>query len=201
MPPFLGNELLRGDLVTLARPTPDEIASIAGWSHDVEYYRLMRRGLIYPGETTDDYAGWFDEMIKAETGFPFAVRRSDDSALVGFLALREIFWQARHCSLVIGLDPTLRGRGYGTDAVRVSLKYAFLEMNLNRVGLDVMAYNDGAIRAYTKAGFTPEGRRRAVVYRDGVYYDILLMGILRSEWEARYEQPPISYPAGDAAPE
>jgi RimJ/RimL family protein N-acetyltransferase len=199
MPPFLGNELLRGEQVYLARPTPEAVAVIAGWSHDVEYYRLLRRGLVYPGDTVTEYQQWFADMVKEQSGFPFAIHRSDGT-VIGFLALWEIFWQARHCSLVIGLDPALRGRGYGTDAVRVALKYAFLELNLNRVGLDVMSYNDAGIRAYTKVGFTHEGIRRAVVYRDGVYYDIQLMGMLRSEWEALYNQPPISYPAGGAAP-
>lgn len=200
MPPFLGNDLLRGDQVALARPTKDEIGIIAGWSQDVEYYRLLRRGLVYPGETAADYEGWFESMTREQSGFAFAIRRSDDGSIVGWLALREILWQARHCSLVIGIDPALRGRGYGSDALRVALKYAFLEMNLNRVGLDVMTYNEAGIRAYTKVGFRHEGTLRAVVYRDGVYYDIHVMGILRSEWEAHYNQPPISYPAGDAAP-
>jgi RimJ/RimL family protein N-acetyltransferase len=199
MPPFLGNELLRGEQVTLVRPTPESIATIASWSNDLEYYRLLRRGLVYPG-TASDYQEWFAGMIKEESGFPFGIHRNDDDTLVGFLSLREIFWQARRCALVIGLDPAQRGHGYGTDAVRVGLKYAFLEMNLNRVELEVMSYNDAGIRVYTKVGFTPEGRRRAVVYRDGIYYDIILMGMLRSEWETLYDQPPVSYPAGGAAP-
>ncbi|MFN8449596.1 MAG: GNAT family protein [Anaerolineae bacterium] len=200
MPPFLGNDLLRGEQVTLARPTKDEIATVATWSENIEYYRLLRRGLVYPGDNPAEYEGWFESMVKEQTGFPFAVRRSDDGSLVGWLLLREIFWQARHCTLVIGIDPALRGRGYGTDALRVALRYAFLELNLNRVGLDVMSYNAAGIRAYTKVGFTHEGTQRSVVFRDGVYYDIHMMGILRSEWETLYNQPPISYPAGGAAP-
>ena len=199
MPPFLGNDLLRGEQVYLARPTKDDIAIIAGWSQDVEYYRLLRRGLVYPGETAADYESWFDGMVKEESGFPFAIRRSDDGSIVGWLALREIFWQPRLCTLVIGIDPALRGRGCGTDALRVALRYAFLELNLNRVGLDVTSYNEGGIRAYTKVGFTHEGTLRAAVYRDGVYYDSLMMSMLRSEWEARYNLPPLNDRAAGAA--
>ena len=121
--------------------------------------------------------------------------------MIGWLVLREILWQARHCSFAIGLDPALRGHGYGTDATRLALRYAFLELNLNRVGLDVTTYNEAGIRAYSKVGFIHEGRLRALVYRDGVYYDALVMSMLRSDWEKLYNQPAISYPAGDAAPE
>ena len=210
MPPFLGNELLRGELVYLARPQKDELRVIAGWSNDMEYSRSLRRGLVYP-DTGEDYDEWWSDLFKHESGYPFAIhrfadqrsddQRSDDSTLIGFVLLTDIFWQARRCSVIIGIDPSQRGRGYGTDALRVALKYAFLEMNLFRVGLEVMMYNEAGLRAYTKVGFVPEGRLRALVYRDGVYYDVQPMSILRPEWEARYNQPPVSYPAADAAPE
>ncbi len=200
MPPFLGNDLLRGDLVSLARPQKDELSVIAGWSNDMDYSRSLRRGLVYPN-TGEDYDEWWTDLAKHETGYPFAIHRSDDSSLIGFLVLTDIFWQARRCSVIIGIDPTQRGRGYGTDALRVALKYAFLEMNLIRVGLEVMLYNDAGLRAYTKVGFVPEGRLRAMVYRDGVFYDVQPMSILRPEWERLYNQPPVSYPTGGAAPE
>jgi RimJ/RimL family protein N-acetyltransferase len=53
---------------------------------------------------------------------------------------------------------------------------------LNRVGLDVIEYNPGGIRAYEKAGFKHEGSQRSAVYRDGKFFDLINMGILRSEW-------------------
>jgi RimJ/RimL family protein N-acetyltransferase len=125
---------------------------------------------------------------------PFAVRTLVEDRLVGLLVIKDIMWQARHCSFFIGIgDPTERGRGYGSDAVRVLLRYAFLEMNLNRVGLEVMAYNAEAIHAYEAAGFQQDGRLRAFVYRDGVYYDVLTMSILRAEWEHLYDYPPVKY--------
>lgn len=202
MVPFLGNELLRGDLVCLARPIKEDGVAIARWSNDVEYSRLLRRGLIYP-DAIEGFEEWLSSMIKEQSAYPFSIRRIEDQVLVGFLMLHEIAWQARHCTFFIGLDPALRGQGYGSDALKVMLKYAFMEMNLNRVGLDVMSYNEAAIHTYSKVGFQHEGRVRAVVFRDGVYYDMLHMGILRSEWEAIYHQPAISYPdsRASAAPE
>lgn len=197
MPPFLGSELLVGKKVRLTRPVQEDIPVIAGWSLDLEYQRLLRRGMVYPG-SVEDHIGWFEEMAKGETMFPFSVRTLVEDRLVGMLVIKDIMWQARHCSFFIGIgDPTERGRGYGSDAVRVLQRYAFLEMNLNRVGLEVMAYNEDAIRAYQAAGFHSEGHLRAFVYRDGVYYDVLLMSILRSEWEALYDYPPVSYPRSE----
>ena len=195
-PPFLGNDLLRGEWVALARPTSADYPVIASWSSDIEYMRMLRRGLVYPG-SAEGFGNWLEGMMQNESGFPFAIRGREDGGLLGFVLIHDIFWQARHGSVVIGIDPAQRGHGYGTDALRVLLKYAFLEMNFNRVGLEVMSYNAAGIRAYTKVGFVQEGRLRAFVYRDGVYYDILTMSILRPEWEALY----LKSPASAAAPE
>lgn len=68
--------------------------------------------------------------------------------------------------------------------MRLILCYAFNELNLNRVGLDVIEYNDQAIRTYQKAGFQLEGRVRSAVLRDGISYDRIMMGILYSEWNS-----------------
>lgn len=86
-------------------------------------------------------------------------------------------WHAGHRHWL----PEHRGNGYGTDALRVMLRYAFNELNLNRVGLDVISYNESTIRAHEPVRFTVEGRMRQAVLRDGQAYDRVIMGILRSE--------------------
>ncbi len=194
MLPFLGNNLLHGDLVMLAKPSHDDIEQFAAWTHDVEYSRLLRRGMIYPA-SVEAMAGWFAEMEKNENEIPYSIRTIRDNRLVGVMVIKDIFWAARHCSFWLGIgNASDRGQGYGTDAIRAMLKYAFLEMNMHAVRLEVMSYNPGGIRAYEKVGFKLDGTMRAFVYRDGVYYDVHAMSILRREWEALYGFPPVSYP-------
>ncbi len=181
MTAIMGAELLRGERVRLVRPTPEDAAAVARWSHDMGYQRDLRRGMVYPGEAAE-FEGWFREMLEKQEGFPFSARRLEDDALIGMVILNNLYWQARHATLVLAVDPVQHGRGYGTDITRVILKYAFMEMNLHRVGLDVLAYNVAARRVYEKVGFTLEGTLREFVWRDGVYYDMHTMGILRHEW-------------------
>ncbi|MBK8027402.1 MAG: GNAT family N-acetyltransferase [Chloroflexi bacterium] len=192
MAQFMGNELLQGDMVYLARPEKEEMATISRWSHDIGFQRNLRRGMVYP-EAPIEWEEWFTHLLDKEEGFPFSIRRRDDDRLVGFTVIKDIKWQARHCVVVIGIDPAQQGRGYGTDGMRVALKYCFLEMNLNRVGLEVLGYNDAALRVYSKVGFRHEGTLRCFAFRDGVYYDMHVMGILRGEWEAAYGQAAVSY--------
>jgi RimJ/RimL family protein N-acetyltransferase len=72
-------------------------------------------------------------------------------------------------------------RGYGTDAVRVLCRFAFREMNLQRVGLSVYDINPRGVRAYEKVGFKEEGRRRRGHFADGRYVDVIVMGLLAEE--------------------
>ncbi|MEZ4728519.1 MAG: GNAT family protein [Caldilineaceae bacterium] len=80
-------------------------------------------------------------------------------------------------------DKTTR-RGYGADAVRLLLAYAFRHHNVYRVYLSVNSNNTRAIGAYGRCGFVEEGRLRSHVWSNGEYIDLVQMGILRDEWLA-----------------
>ena len=77
-------------------------------------------------------------------------------------------------------------KGYGTDAVRLILRFAFLELNVHRVSLSVFEYNPRAKRAYEKAGFVEEGRVRGALLREGRRWDEIFMGVLRPEWMVQH---------------
>ena len=78
-------------------------------------------------------------------------------------------------------------KGYGSDAMRLMLRYGFTELNLHRMSLTVFEQNPRGIRSYEKCGFKHEGRIRDFLLRDGQRSDMLHMGILRQEWD-RLEQ-------------
>ena len=129
-------------------------------------------------------------MLEDEGGDPntlaFRLRTLENDRLIGFVALHSIEWNNQAGLLAIGIgEAEYRNRGYGSDALRLILRYAFEELNLNRVGLDVIANNERAIAAYERAGFRREGAMRSAVQRDGRRHDRLIMGILREEWRER----------------
>lgn len=78
-----------------------------------------------------------------------------------------------------------QGKGYGTEAVRFLLDWAFLFANLNCVRLRTLDNNVASQRVYEKAGFVHEGRLRQNNYWDGKWHDTILMSVLRDEWQAR----------------
>jgi RimJ/RimL family protein N-acetyltransferase len=116
----------------------------------------------------------------------FAIETLDDpSVLVGHVGLWG--WQTKdRCATIgIALGREHIGRGYGTDAMRVIVSYGFRELGLHRIQLGVAPFNPAGIRAYEKAGFAEEGRRREAVWHDGRWYDEVLMSVLEHEWAAR----------------
>lgn len=174
-------DLFRGRLVRLAAPRADEAEAQSRWSEDAAYRRLMDSDWARP-ETVESYRGRHGSGSNAAY---FSLRTLADDRYIGFVVLHSIEWNNAAGILSMGIgERDYWGKGYGSDALRLILRYGFHELNLHRIGLDVHSTNARAIRAYEKAGFTHEGALREAGYRDGRRYDRLLMGILRPEWEA-----------------
>ncbi|MDP9383916.1 MAG: GNAT family N-acetyltransferase [Actinomycetota bacterium] len=71
-----------------------------------------------------------------------------------------------------------RGRGIGTDAVRLLLRWAFADLGLHNVMLEAHAWSEAALRAYERAGFRLVGRRRGSLMSEGRRYDEVIMDVI-----------------------
>jgi len=112
----------------------------------------------------------------------FAIRKKDGQ-IVGTIGADSI--DMRNRNMMIGLsiiDKDNRGQGYGSEAIRLLLDFAFFEMNMHRVYLGCFTFNNDASKIYEHIGFVPEGTNRDFVYRNGKYYDEFTLGILKKEW-------------------
>jgi RimJ/RimL family protein N-acetyltransferase len=180
------NDLLHGQLVRLAAANSEIDAEAMGrWSRDSEYLRLLDSDPATPKsakQRKEEIAQWLEH--EQANSFGFMIRALSDNRLIGFAGLGGINWNNGDGWIGIGIGEREDwGKGYGTDAMRIMLRFAFSELNLHRVSLSVYAYNPRAIRSYEKAGFRVEGRARQVVNRDGRRGDEVFMGVLREEWE------------------
>lgn len=100
-----------------------------------------------------------------------------EGRLIGEVGLQRIDWKNRlaHYAIIIG-EPDARGRGYGAEATRLALGYAFGDLGLHRLDALCLAENAPALRALEGAGFRREGVRREVVWRGGAWHDLVLLG-------------------------
>ncbi len=151
------------------------------WDQDSEYKRLLddSPAMQIAGSVGREH---FEENNAG--GALFMVHTIPDDSVIGFIELDGMDWAARSGWVGIGIGQRdYRGKGYGTEAMRLLLSYAFTWLNLNRVNLNVFAYNTRAIRSYEKCGFRYEGTEREVIFKEDKRWDLIDMGILREEWE------------------
>ena len=184
----MNDDMLKGKLVRLAASDPQgESEAIVRWNANSVYRRLCTTDVPLQ-YSTKKLKEWLEK--DAENDPPpfnyFSIHTLEDDRLIGGISLDGGAYPSGETFVGIGIgDPADWGKGYGTDAMNVILRYAFEEMNLRRVALDTFEYNPRGVRSYEKAGFVHEGRMRGLLNRDGRRWDMLFMGILREEWEAR----------------
>jgi RimJ/RimL family protein N-acetyltransferase len=107
---------------------------------------------------------------------------------IGVISLKEQpagFTHNRTHELAITIARQYQDKGYGSEAISWMLDWAFLTAGLHRVELMVSEWNERAQKVYQKLGFVSEGRKRQCVWKGGRWWDLLYMGILAHEWEAK----------------
>ena len=175
--------LLRGEQVRLTAPTAADLPAITRWWADADFLRLYNTAPAAP-RNEDQLSRRFDLSQTSNETFLFAIRPLDEDTLLGLLEFDGVDWSNRTTFVSIGIGQAEhRGQGYGADAMRVGLRFAFHELNLHRVCLTVFSYNAPAIALYERLGFAREGVYREHIERDGQRHDMILYGLLRREWE------------------
>jgi len=109
-----------------------------------------------------------------------------DDTPVGYL--RTSNWEispgaARHVMIGADVHPDHHRRGYAFEAYTLFLHYLFKIRDLNKVSLEVLSNNEGAIALYKRLGFVVEGTKREEILRGGKYLDSIIMSMLRSEFK------------------
>lgn len=174
-----------GKLVRLTTVDPEHDATYwERWNQDSEFQQL---------QNSDPATLWSSKQVKEwftshmDENYGFTIRDLANDRVIGDVNLSGIDWVAGNCWVGIGIgERDYWGKGYGTEAMDLILRFAFESLNLKRVSLDVFEYNPRAYKSYLKCGFKEEGRMRQWMVRGGERYDLIFMGILRDEWEQRH---------------
>jgi RimJ/RimL family protein N-acetyltransferase len=176
--------MISGESVRLRGVEESDIDKFVTWLNDPE---VIQNLLIFWPLTMKQEEKWFEELSKREPyEQPLAIEIKTDTGweLVGNSSLQKFDWITRcaEAGIFIG-NKAHWGKGFGSEAMKLLLQFGFNRLNLNRIYLHVFETNPRAIRSYEKVGFKHEGRLRQDFYKNGQYIDVLIMGILRSEWE------------------
>ena len=175
------NAFLIGPTIYMRPVEPVDTPVIAPWFNDQD---VIRSTLQYRPMTLAREQEFLNESSNSDKHVVLGIVPKTTDQLIGVAGLHNMDHRQRHCSfgIVIGVKEEWN-KGHGTEATRLLVDYAFRTLNFNRVWLHVHEFNERGVRAYEKVGFRKEGRLRQDCYRDGRYWDTLVMGILREEWK------------------
>ena len=161
----------------------------AKWTHSAEFMRLYEVNPARPLSAVivkKQYEKLEKRMEEAKDLYHFMIRAKADDRLIGKAEVQRIEWTNSNGQIRIGIGSAEdRCKGYGTQALRLLLRFAFAELNLFRISANVPEYNEGAIALLKKFGFVEEVRRRQALERDGRRWDLLVFGLLKDEWQSQ----------------
>jgi RimJ/RimL family protein N-acetyltransferase len=179
--------------VTLRALEPGDAAIAQTWINDPEFCRYLR-DISFPYSLQAEQE-WIGSQVAAEadgTSYTFGIQ-TEDHKLIGTIGLQRISYKDGHAGMGVGIGPAShRGRGYGSEAVNTLLRFAFGDLRLHKIWLEVDAGNTKAVRCYGSIGFKHEGVMRDHTYRDGRHRDYYMMSILDREFKG--------WPGGKARP-
>lgn len=176
--------MIEGKLVNLRAPEMTDLDRNTRWINDREVTQFL--SLRYQMSLVAEEA-WMRDLVSQPLSYerPFFAIETRNGAHIGNTNLFNLRPEARGAELGIMIgEKSFWSQGFGSDALRTLLGFAFGEMNLNRVELFVYDFNARAQAAYRKCGFVEEGRRRQALYRAGAQHDMVVMSVLREAWEA-----------------
>ncbi len=135
----------------------------------------------------DDIEEWIRktwDARKTHSSYFFVIERIRPKTFLGVCGLFHISKINQKAELMIAIyDKHLRGKGYGSEALKLLLSFGFRQLNLRRIFLFTHEINEQAQHVYEKIGFKPGGRRRQASLFEGKYHDILLYDLLSSEFK------------------
>jgi diamine N-acetyltransferase len=184
---------LLGGRIRLRAAERSDIPLFVKWINDPE---VTENVMLQVPMSVAEEERWFDSMLEqpqAQHVYVIGVKLPstgkedvDGWQSIGTIQFHDISWLLRKAEIGIMIgEKDFWDKGYGTEAMLVMLKHGFETLNLHRIWLQVFDKNKRGIRAYEKAGFVQEGRFRDGHYQHGRYYDIIIMSILKTDWELR----------------
>lgn len=174
-----------GERIVLREYKKEDLAHIREWVNDSEIVDNLSDIFLH-AHTINETESFLNAILEGNDTNQkhFIIADKETLNYIGQIDLIRIDWKNRvaEMGIVIG-KKNLLGKGFGTEAIKLMQIFVFDRMNMQRLELSLHDYNKRAYKCYIKCGFVEEGRQRQKFYINGQYTDVILMGILRTEYD------------------
>jgi RimJ/RimL family protein N-acetyltransferase len=170
--------MIAGEHVILRAFEREDAERCYRWMNDPNIVRTLKSR--YPIAFLSEVEWLERAMHSSQNERHFAIERKDDRSHIGNASIHDIDWVSRTgwFGLFIG-EPTAWNRGFGGDAVQTLVRFAFEEMNLLKIRINVFDYNDRAKHVLLAQGFVEEGKLKREFYREGTFHDLVILSKFR----------------------
>ena len=177
--------ILQTDRLILREFTAGDWQAVFAYQNDPRYLRYYEHSGVTEREAQAfvyRFITWQGEQPRSR--FQLAITLEQTREMIGNVGVRRDAPGEPLADMGFELNPEHWGRGYASEAARAMVDWAFGDLGLDRVHAHCIAENIGSARVLERAGLRPEARLREHQYFKGRYWDVLIYGILRAEWEA-----------------
>lgn len=173
--------MLAGEKVRLWSIEREDLLKNYIWQNDPNVIYLT--GFCPYPKSFFEIEKWYNNLLLNPTIRTFAIK-TKEGEYIGNIELNKIDFQMKKAEMGIFIgESDFLNKGYGYDTVNILLKFAFNQMNLNRIYIKVIEYNQEAMKFFEKFGFKKEGVLRQAFYYDNKYYNINLYSLLKEEYK------------------
>jgi len=179
--------MMEGDRVRIRKLERTDLPQLHRWMNDealMAWARFMPDHMVSLTALEKEY----EKELAGEEAHrtTYIIEEKASGRPIGWCVQRT--WDAKHVNVDLGIafgEKEYWGKGFGTEALGLLLTLTFDHQGWHRAELWTLAENERAIRLAEKFGFRREGYEREAAYFGGTYHDVISMGLLKAEWEAR----------------
>jgi RimJ/RimL family protein N-acetyltransferase len=174
--------LFESTKVKFRKMTAEDTELYHKWRNDIEVMQFTNPDLdVHPLDATKYFVE--QVILGSDTSKSYIIVDKNTETPIGVVSLINIDYKNRNAECIIDIgEKEYWGQGYGTESLKLLLDFAFYEMNLHRIMLKVFSFNERAVKLYNRLGFQKEGISRQSLFRNGIWHDIIHMGILQEEY-------------------
>lgn len=173
--------ILKGKVITLRAVEEEDLEMLRCIINDPEVERLLV-GWAYPISKYQQKQWFINSSNSPEKRF---IIDTENHGPIGLVVIGDIDWKNRTAVTGIKIgDKKYRGKGFGTDAIMTVMRYAFEELQLNKLETGILDYNTASLKLHCgRCVWKLEGIKRQCIYKEGSYHDLHILGILRNEYQ------------------